>query len=287
MHPFAAALWASIAYAGSVSVLSPLELAKHRTEYQIVDAREESAFTSGHVPDSRSLPWKAFTAERPGLWNWLFGNPAKWGLVDTGDTVQARLRALGLSGQLPFAVLGNPAEPGAEGRAAWNLLYWGAGRVSLVDGGFPAWEKLPGSKADTGAAGPTASGDFTVQLQPDRRAVLADVNQAMRRGGSLLDARTEAEFAGAKAKGQKRGGHLPGAKLIPIASLYEKDGGFLSAEALRSLVGAVERPITYCTGGVRSALLAVLLEARLGIQASNYDASLWEYSASPDLPLVQ
>jgi 3-mercaptopyruvate sulfurtransferase SseA len=38
---------------------------------------------------------------------------------------------------------------------------------------------------------------------------------------------------------------------------------------------------------VRSALLAVLLEARLGIVAANYDGSLWEWSADPSLPLVK
>jgi len=43
--------------------------------------------------------------------------------------------------------------------------------------------------------------------------------------------------------------------------------------------------VTYCTGGVRSALLAVLLEARLGIVAANYDGSLWEWSSRDDLPL--
>jgi 3-mercaptopyruvate sulfurtransferase SseA len=47
------------------------------------------------------------------------------------------------------------------------------------------------------------------------------------------------------------------------------------------------RPITYCTGGVRSALLAVLLEACLRVLAANYDGSLWEWSADPSLPLVK
>lgn len=58
--------------------------------------------------------------------------------------------------------------------------------------------------------------------------------------------------------------------------------------ALAELAGPL-RPgapvVTYCTGGVRSALLAVLLEARLGVVAANYDGSLWEWSARDDLPL--
>ncbi len=287
MHPLVFLVWISLASAGGVSVIPAAELAA-RGDFQIVDARSEAAFGKGHVPGSRPLPWMDFTVERPGVWSWLFGTPAKWGLVDTGEKVQSRLRALGLIEDRPIAVLGSPAEPGAEGRAAWNLLYWGADRVSLVDGGFPAWEKLPGSKAETGPQTPVAAGTFTVRLQENRRAHLSEVNQALREGkNSLLDVRTESEFAGEKAKGQARGGHLPGAKLVPITSLYEKDGTFLTAETLRALLPGVERPITYCTGGVRSALLAILLEARLGVLAANYDGSLWEYSANRDLPLVQ
>jgi len=33
------------------------------------------------------------------------------------------------------------------------------------------------------------------------------------------------------------------------------------------------------------ALVAVLLEVRLGIVAANYDGSLWEWSSRDDLPL--
>jgi thiosulfate/3-mercaptopyruvate sulfurtransferase len=88
--------------------------------------------------------------------------------------------------------------------------------------------------------------------------------------------------------GQKRGGHLPGARLVPETSLYDGEGRFVSAEALArlaGLTGKTEKTITYCTGGVRSALLAVLLEARLGVVAANYDGSLWEWSADPSLPM--
>jgi thiosulfate/3-mercaptopyruvate sulfurtransferase len=94
--------------------------------------------------------------------------------------------------------------------------------------------------------------------------------------------------------GQKRGGHIPGARLVPAKSLYGADGRYVDVDELQRLAGLgptasirSERPITYCTGGVRSALLAVLLEARLGVVAANYDGSLWEWAADPSLPLVK
>jgi 3-mercaptopyruvate sulfurtransferase SseA len=82
---------------------------------------------------------------------------------------------------------------------------------------------------------------------------------------------------------------------VPETSLYGAEGRYIGAEELVRLAGlspigktgSSGRPITYCTGGVRSALLAVLLEARLGILAANYDGSLWEWSADSSLPMVK
>jgi thiosulfate/3-mercaptopyruvate sulfurtransferase len=91
--------------------------------------------------------------------------------------------------------------------------------------------------------------------------------------------------------GQKRGGHIPGARLVPEKSLYRPDGRYVDADGLASLTGlaggatTTPAPAVYCVGGVRSALLALLLEARLGILAANYDGSIWEWSANPRLPL--
>jgi len=89
--------------------------------------------------------------------------------------------------------------------------------------------------------------------------------------------------------GQKRGGHLPGARLVPAPGLRTPSGAYVSAEALARLAGPLPQEallVTYCTGGVRSALLAFLLEARLGLLAANYDGSLWEWGDDESLPLV-
>lgn len=276
------------AAAASISILSPEEFAARRAQFQVVDARDEREFGRGHVPGSRSMPWDAFTQVRPGFWSWVTGDSAKWGRLVPDAEAQNRLRERGLRSNQPLAVLGDPQDHGAEGRAAWSLLYWGAQSVALVDGGYPAWAGLAGSKPETGKPAQVPTGDFTVSPQAERRALLPEVNLALRdERRTLLDARTPAEFTGERAKGQKRGGHLPRARLVPIDSLYDEKGRFASAEALKRQLPTLERPLTYCTGGVRSALLAMLLEARLGVKAANYDGSLWEYSADPELPLVQ
>ncbi|MEO6324422.1 MAG: rhodanese-like domain-containing protein [Thermoanaerobaculia bacterium] len=261
----------------------------------ILDARERESFEKGHLPGSRAVDWRDFTLERPGAWNALFGDATRWGKVPLADAaLQKKLRALGLSNARPVLVVGTPGGWGEEGRIAWNLLYWGAEDVALLDGGFPAWAAVasrPIARGKAGTpdrAGRMKPGDFTITLRPERRIELADLRiEVERKKRPLLDARTPGEYHGETMPGQKRGGHIPGSQLVPAASLYRPDGTYVHAPALAATLaaGAAALPISYCTGGVRSALLAVLVEARLGVVVANYDGSMWEWSAHPELPL--
>ena len=102
----------------------------------------------------------------------------------------------------------------------------------------------------------------------------------------MLDVRTAVEFAGATPYGESRGGHLPNAKHLDWRSLLDEGGRIRSsARITRALEDAGIDPgqevITYCTAGVRSAFVAVILGARGVGQVRNYDGSLLEWSADP------
>ncbi len=282
---------------GAVRVVETSEAARLLPGISILDARARDAFEASHIPGARRVDWKEWTLEEPGLLNALFGHPARWGLVPPSDArLEGRLRDLGLSNARPVLVVGAPGGWGEEGRIAWNLLYWGAADVWLLDGGFRAWTADGGRPVERGKGRTPPPGDFTLHPRPERRIETAELEAALdARHATLLDVRTAAEFAGSRMHGQKRGGHLPGARLVPQESLYLPDGRFVGPGELARLTGLDAakandprpRIVTYCTGGVRSALLAVLLEARLGIAATNYDGSLWAWSADPGLPLVK
>jgi thiosulfate/3-mercaptopyruvate sulfurtransferase len=286
---------ASPAPSGVVRIVDATEAARRLPDVSVLDVRGARDVSRGHVPGSRRVDWREWTLEKPGLLGALFGDPARWGRVPPPNAaLESRVRALGLSNARPVLVVGSPGGWGEEGRVAWNLLYWGAAEVWLLDGGFPAWRADPARRVETGAAREAAPGDFVLHVRPERRIETAALKAALdAKSAALLDARTPAEFAGETMSGQKRGGHLPGARLVPERSLYDKGGRYVAADELMRLAGLSPdgphgsrgRPITYCTGGVRSALLAVLLEARLGILSANYDGSLWEWSADPTLPL--
>ncbi|MBL8114518.1 MAG: sulfurtransferase [Acidobacteria bacterium] len=277
--------------AGSLGIASIVGVAEMPSNARILDARERSLYDAGHVPGSQHVDWKDWTLEKPGLTSLVTGNPANWGklLADLAP-LEARLRLLGLSNATPVVVVGTPDGWGEEGRVAWNLLVLGAANVALLDGGFPAW-KAAGRPVERATPPLPSPGTFTVALRGERRARLEEVAQALRAGRPLLDARSPEEYSGKAMTGQKRGGHVPGARLVPEDRLYRPDGRYVTAGELRALIGLGEKPsgappITYCTGGVRSALLSLLIEARLGIVSPNYDGSMWEWSAREDLPLT-
>jgi thiosulfate/3-mercaptopyruvate sulfurtransferase len=279
---------------GRVEIVSPERLAG-ATGVDVLDARDPAAFRAGHVPGAQPFDWRNWTRERPSAWSWLLGHSESWGLlpetagpaaVELGE----RLSALGLADGRTIAVVGAGGGWGEEGRVAWLLLELGAERVWLLDGGWAAWSRDPGRPVETGAAREPALGRFAIAPRAERRISADELASRLSSPDLvLLDARSPEEFAGEKVTGQSRGGHLPGARLVPVASLFRADGSYLDAAELARRIGPIPpgaEIVTYCTGGVRSSLLAMLIEARLGRIVANYDGSIWEWSADPKRPLV-
>ncbi len=276
-------LFTPSANAFEVRIISPAELAS-QTDWKVVDARPEDLFLAGHLPSAQRMDWQEWTEEKPNFLNSLFGSPANWGkAISDSAVLQQRLSRAGLSHEDKIVVVGQPKGWGEEGRIAWNLLYWGAERVALLDGGYPAWEKRFPARVEKGPGHVLPPGNFRVSLKSDRRATLAELKDSLGKR-TLLDSRTEAEFAGEKLAGQKRGGRIPGAKLVPALKLYRDDGQYVTKDELSALVPTLRTATTaYCTGGVRSALLALLMEVRLGERVANYDGSIWEWSRQAEL----
>jgi thiosulfate/3-mercaptopyruvate sulfurtransferase len=98
----------------------------------------------------------------------------------------------------------------------------------------------------------------------------------------LLDVREREEFTGdVSAPCDPRGGHIPGARNVDLATLFGASG----PEAVRELVGAPAgaEVIAYCHSGSRSAIAAHVLSAA-GYAARNYVGSWHEWSRDPELP---
>jgi thiosulfate/3-mercaptopyruvate sulfurtransferase len=108
----------------------------------------------------------------------------------------------------------------------------------------------------------------------------------------VVDARGPARFAGQEAEREGvRPGHMPGAKNLPYANLFNADGTWKQGEALRAefeKAGVdVSKPmVTTCGSGITAAVLS-FGRALLGEKpAPVYDGSWTEWGSSATNPVV-
>jgi thiosulfate/3-mercaptopyruvate sulfurtransferase len=247
----------------------------------VLDARDEAAFAAGHVPGAGNAPWNRFV------------DGELTGVLD-GDLeeTQAELRALGVRADRPVIVYGSWGDGwGEEGRLFWMLEYLGHADVHVVSGGYARW--TAGSNAvETQASAPTPSA-FTAQRREDLRATVDEVEAAAEAGNILIiDTRRAEEFAGETPYGAARGGHIPSATHLYWKDVFQKSGELRAPDDLRAVfdeLGATDDTIiiSYCTGGVRSGFMYMILRWLGYGQPQNYDGSWWEWAGDESLPVEQ
>jgi thiosulfate/3-mercaptopyruvate sulfurtransferase len=178
----------------------------------------------------------------------------------------------------------------AAARLWWLLRYFGHTHVSLLDGGWPAWQAA-GYPADSGL--PTiSSGGFTAVPHPDL-VVDAETVDQLRRDPRvlLLDARATERFEGRVEPIDPQAGHIPGARSAPFAGNLRPDGTLKSPDELRDRylalgADAAETIVCYCGSGVTAAhdILALHLAGRT--DALLYEGSWSDWSSDPSRPVA-
>lgn len=263
-----------------------LELLRQAVPVLLVDARDRVDFYSGHIPGAIHLPWSALTAEGCGL---------RCGLMETDlQTIQAELTRRGflLTERTRVVVYGDgPEGMGEEGRAFWSLEYLGVEHVAMLSGGYPRW-RAEGHPAERLGSSVTPVG---LPFVPRPRPELLMTRQALkgmlkRPDVVLVDTRDAEEFRGSRSSFMGSGGHLPGAVNLPWKLLLTENGELRSEAELRARLKVLgitpERQIvTYCSGGVRSAFVYLVLRTLGYPNVSNYAGSLWDWTSDPSLPV--
>lgn len=174
-------------------------------------------------------------------------------------------------------------------RLWWNLRLEGHDAVSVLDGGFPAWQAA-GLATETGP-GTATPATFTATRRPelyaDRDRVLAAIEDD---AAVLINSLDEQTFAGTRVT-YDRPGHIPSSVNVPVANLVTPDGRAAAPDDVRGHyedVAALDEdkePITYCGGGIAATFGAFQL-ARLGRDdVAVYDGSLTEWAADESLPM--
>lgn len=220
-------------------------------KYVLLDVRDPSAFADEHARNAVRVPveiWEA-SAKSSGA---SFDNIPYW---------EDAISQLGIDGLVPAIIYDDGRL--TEAARVWFILQYFGAKAFILNGGWPAIRGLeglpPAQLREAGAETVTfraRAGAGSVGLV-DRQILKSQLGGDVR----IFDARTKDEFAGDDLRRNTRGGHLPGAVLLPHAALI--DGSRLrSADELQALLAATgfrqgDHIVTHCDGGGRAALAAV------------------------------
>jgi thiosulfate/3-mercaptopyruvate sulfurtransferase len=176
---------------------------------------------------------------------------------------------------------------GAAARIYWTLKAAGHPTVSILDGGFAAWQAagLPVEAGKNIPAPKIYSGKFNDALLAELEAVERNPN------ATLVDARPANQFSGReKAQAAKAYGHIPGAVNIDSASFYDPATNRLRPkEQLAAIASKVPSGpvVTYCNTGHWAATDWFVLSEILGRpNVRVYDGSMVEWSADARRPVA-
>jgi len=233
-------------------------------------------YEAGHIPKAGFADLKGELCDTTSPIEFAMPTPAQFcramGALGVGDDSRV--------------VLYDTNYTGWAARVWWMLRWVGFDRAAILDGGLGAWasEGHPLSLEPVNRPAKVLTPAPRPALIADREEVLASLNDEH---VSLIDTLPE-EFYRGEVAIYARPGHIPGAVNINGLKLLDKTGRFRSEEELAAMhnLDRDARIITYCGGGIVASTNAFIL-TRLGFtNVAVYTASLQEWAADPNCPMV-
>lgn len=251
----------------------------------IWDARGAEVNLSESSPAIFAPTWQQFSRQDA---------PYRGLLLDDPDALSTQLMNHGVHESSQVFVLDDPGNGWGEGgRLVWMLRSIGhedAHLVLLPEGGELPSGVLDSIEASRASAPETATPApivWSEELLATTEEIQSLLDEATPEEVVFIDTREEREYEGETPYGEQRGGHLPGAVHVYFKTLLTPDGALRPEEELLDILSEQgitrdKRIVAYCTGGIRSAWLVVVLRA-LGFEnVENYAGSMWEWSAGEE-----
>ena len=190
---------------------------------EVGSTRED--FEAGHIPGAVHCPDPHIKAR---------DNPA---LVAPPQEARALFEPMGVGDGTPVIAYDRTRSRDAA-RLWWVLSYYGHSDVSVLNGGWKKWT-LEGRRTATGpAAAPAGRATLTPVAHSEVASTVETLRAAIHDPGAVIwDVRTIEEYTGEADRGNRRRGHVPGARHLEWVHLVsETDHTFRPADDIRELV---------------------------------------------------
>jgi thiosulfate/3-mercaptopyruvate sulfurtransferase len=237
-------------------------------------AREE--YLASHIPGARFLDID-LVADTANPAPHMLPNPQEFG---------RSMEELGIGRNDRIVVYDN--SPTRNASRGWFMFrHFGADQVAILDGGFAKWV-AEGRPVESGEPAPR-QGSFDTVERSDEVVSKRDIARGV--GMPVVDARSRGRFEGTEPDPRPNvaAGHIPGARNLPFAELYNPDGTFKSPDELRRLFEAArvdpDKPFVASCGSGVTANSLIFAARLLGNRDTRlYDGSWSEWGADPATP---
>lgn len=272
-------------------VVSPqwLEENLSRTDVKVIDAswylpameRNGSAeYLARHIPGAKYFDIDAISDKSSDLPH----------MLPSPDFFASSVSGMGISNADTIVVYDGLGLFSAA-RVWWMFRIFGAQKVFILDGGFPAWTAI--NAAIEAGEHRTEPGKFVASLDDRLVASRDTVHEALENDDYLiLDARPAARFSGEarEPRAGVRSGHMPGARNLPVSDLIS-EGKLKPEMELKSILSNLlvkdgQKVITSCGSGVTAAIITLALNSCDYENHALYDGSWSEWGTHEDSKIV-
>lgn len=248
----------------------------------VVDARGEDEAKKGTVKGAIATTWQYLATCEDGA-----SGDENWGCILDVKRLSERLSELGLAKNQEIVLFSNAEKGwGEDGRIAWELIAAGYENVKIVDGGIKAL-KAADVEIQKGASTPKPV-EVTVDAIDETHVINTKELKSIYEECKVVDVRADKEYNGKTLYGEANGGHLPGAIHIRYTDLFNSNSTLKSNEDLTKMFEDAgltkdDHIVTYCTGGIRSAYMQLVMEMCGFENVENYDESFYRWCAVEEL----
>jgi len=262
-------------------IVSPtdLNLALGEKELVVIDLNLPKTYALGHVPGAIPLDFtELFDPQPPAMGLMASGTKLSKLFSETGITPESHVVAYDSEGT------------GKACRLLWTLDVIGHKGISLLNGGFPAWQKS-GLEVEL-AKQKIPPSQYNVKIGTERIAdkefILSHLND---NSVVVIDCRSAAEYIGQDIR-SARGGHIPGAINMDWLLAFDYSQGFIkkSDEELNIIfqnlgITRDKEVVVHCQTHHRSSHTYIMLK-HLGFEKiRGYDGSWSEWGNDFNLPI--